>query len=522
MNTKPNSSTDNTISWHPWDADAFKLAQTADKPILLMITAQWCYWCHVMLEDSYMDPDVISFVNDRYIPILVDNDRRPEINFRYNVGGWPTTAVLTPHGGMLAGATYLTPDQLLSMLYEISEAYLQDKPGLYDRARELFLQHQQRASRVGLQDVNIEAAPRVLDHGLIESICRMSVGTYDPVYGGFGYEPKFPNAPILSLMSHFYARTGELFFEIIIRKTLDALQASPMHDDQTGGFFRYTKTRDWRNPQYEKLLEDNIVIASAYFNAGLSLNEPKYLETFNKTISFIHDTLYDSSSLSYRGSIGADSDYFRLNSAQRLTETPPSTDPYSYLSATAKYLSVVLQAKLAQIPIEIDHSTFDDILTNLYEKVSSPVTVHAYQGKNAGQPTNLLVDLAAVAESLGLAIQTNTLSKEQWLSPLTSLIETMMLTYYDERRGGFFDIPQGVRQPGYMGIREKPLPENLTAIKALIAYHKALGGAPYADAIRITLLAFLDVYGEYGEHSADYGLVASIYLDLAGLDHLSA
>ena len=288
-----------------------------------MISAQWCYWCHVMLEDSYVDEGVVNHVNQNFIPILVDTDQRPEVNFRYNVGGWPTTAILTPHGGMLAGATYLTPDQLLSMLLEVTEAYQQDKPGLYDRSRELFLQHQQRASRVGLSQVSTEIEPRLLDRDLIDSIARMSIGTYDTLHGGFGYDLKFPNPHVISLMNYFFQQTKEPFYEVIIRKTLDALTTSAMSDSEEGGFFRYTKHRDWSDPQYEKLLDDNIALSSAFMSAGIALEDPGYIRFSLDTMQFLQGSLYDPKSRSYRGSIGADSAYYGMSPVIRSsTESP--------------------------------------------------------------------------------------------------------------------------------------------------------------------------------------------------------
>ena len=86
------------IGWRPWSEKAFQEAQVADKPVLLAISAVWCHWCHVMDETSYSDPEVIRLINERYVPIRVDNDERPDVNRRYNMGGWPTTAFLTPDG----------------------------------------------------------------------------------------------------------------------------------------------------------------------------------------------------------------------------------------------------------------------------------------------------------------------------------------------------------------------------------------------------------------------------------------
>ena len=77
---------------------AFEKARAENRPILLSISAVWCHWCHVMDETSYSDPQVIGLINERFVPVRVDNDHRPDVNSRYNMGGWPTTAFPDPRG----------------------------------------------------------------------------------------------------------------------------------------------------------------------------------------------------------------------------------------------------------------------------------------------------------------------------------------------------------------------------------------------------------------------------------------
>src|SRR5258708_7602115 len=78
---RPNRASE--IEWRTWVDDAFREAKAADKPVLLAISAVWCHWCHVMDETSYSDADVIRGINERYIPIRVDTDQRPDVNRRY-------------------------------------------------------------------------------------------------------------------------------------------------------------------------------------------------------------------------------------------------------------------------------------------------------------------------------------------------------------------------------------------------------------------------------------------------------
>ena len=110
-------------SWLPWSADAFARAARERKPVLLSITAAWCRACHEMDRTTYADPAVVALDSrTRFVPVRVDTDRRPDINERYNLGGWPTTAFLTPAGDLLGGGTFVTADRMPGILQRVLEA----------------------------------------------------------------------------------------------------------------------------------------------------------------------------------------------------------------------------------------------------------------------------------------------------------------------------------------------------------------------------------------------------------------
>ena len=78
------------ITWLEWGQEAFEKARKENKPILMDIFGVWCHWCHRIEEDTYQKPEVINQINRDFIAIRVDTDQRPDINERYNQGGWPT------------------------------------------------------------------------------------------------------------------------------------------------------------------------------------------------------------------------------------------------------------------------------------------------------------------------------------------------------------------------------------------------------------------------------------------------
>src|SRR6185436_8457196 len=111
------------IDWLPWGAEAFARAARETKPVLLSITAAWCRACHEMDRTTYADPAVAALIGERFVPVRVDTDRRPDINERYNLGGWPTTAFLTVDGRVIAGGTFITADRMPGVLARVAEAF---------------------------------------------------------------------------------------------------------------------------------------------------------------------------------------------------------------------------------------------------------------------------------------------------------------------------------------------------------------------------------------------------------------
>ena len=185
------------IQWRPWGHEAFKQAQHSDRPILLSISAVWCHWCHVMDETTYSDPQVISVINERYVPVRIDRDLRPDIDSHYNMGGWPTAAFITPEGDLLFGCTYTPPQEFAILVQQLADAYQHDKEGIRQRAATL--------------QANSKPSP-TLEHNLSASLVREIVETtqraFDASHGGFGDAPKFAHADSLALLLH-WSRANE-------------------------------------------------------------------------------------------------------------------------------------------------------------------------------------------------------------------------------------------------------------------------------------------------------------------------
>ena len=84
----------------------------------------------VMDRTSYSDDQIVDYINDNFI-CQVDTDERPDVNERYNMGGWPTTAFLTPDGHLMTGGTYI-PWTVQTGPQDIRNLYKEQKTGIWE------------------------------------------------------------------------------------------------------------------------------------------------------------------------------------------------------------------------------------------------------------------------------------------------------------------------------------------------------------------------------------------------------
>ena len=112
------------VKWHQWGDEAFEKARKLNRPIYLSIGYSACHWCHVMQEESFTNPAIAKILNENYVPILVDRERRPDIDESYMMateamsgqGGWPNNLILTPEKEPVFGAVYIPPNDLKNLL----------------------------------------------------------------------------------------------------------------------------------------------------------------------------------------------------------------------------------------------------------------------------------------------------------------------------------------------------------------------------------------------------------------------
>ena len=330
----------NPIPWLEWGGEAFARAVAAQKPVLLSIGAAWCHWTEEMDRVGYRDPRVVQLVTTRFIPIRIDADRRPDVSERYTLGGWPTTACLTPAGEILAGGTYLEPEPLVAVLEQVATAFSARRAEIDAR---VVVAGVDDGVGVGRDtDGDPGQAARGLDEAAGRWLDEQILAQFDETWGGFGSAPKRVHADALAVALLRSRETTNPDMTRVVTETLDAIAARGLWDSVEGGFFRYCEGRDWSEPHTEKLVTVNARLLELYLSAARLLDRQDYADRATALIRFIHETFADPDG-GFCASQRADPAYMALSSleARRRGEVPP-IDPTIYTDASAVMASAYI------------------------------------------------------------------------------------------------------------------------------------------------------------------------------------
>ena len=439
------------IAWHDWEQSAFDRAARERKPVLLSIGASWCHGCAVMDRSTYAAPDIIATVNARSVPVRVDADRRPDINERYNLDGWPTTALLTPAGEVLTGSTYVTPDMMRRMLGEACDA-------LAARYDELMA----RGARAALARRQAPASPRYEpDTGAPAWMAEHLLAQADVEHGGFGGEGKFLHIGALRFALAWSEAAGDERLAGLVGAALDGMLRGAIVDDVDGGFFRYAASRDWSRPHTEKMLEDQAGLIQLLLEASQVLHRDEYRERALDVVRYVRRTLSDETRGGFFSSQRADEEYYAVSGSIRRTLEPPAVDRTLFTDVNAQGAVAFLRAgeRLGDVDLgRMGLRSLEHVLLATYQPGQG--VAHHRAGVRG-----LLTDHAHAA--WGLLHLHDATANPTYAMLAEELIRTALRTMWDEPHGGFLDRAAAADDVGLLRDPVKPLALNCLAARVL-------------------------------------------------------
>ncbi len=458
----------NTISWRDWSEEAFEAARSQDKQVLLTLGATWCHWCHVMDETSYADERVIALVNSRFIPVRVDVDQRPDISLRYNQGGFPSVAFLTGSGEFLAGRPYTPPDEMVVLLRQVSSGEVTPGSGhAADRA----------ASPNGAGG-----------NASVDAVLGRLTELFDEQFGGFGMEPKQPPWEALQFLTARYGLTGDRTILRMVETTVQGMW-NGIYDRKDQGFFRYSVSRDWKVPHYEKMLVSNASLAIAYLETFQITRKAAYRAATDGILHYLLTTLFSSGEGLFFASQDADEPFYQGSWKNRDATTPPPIDRTFYAGWNALAANaLILSANI--LGSSVYQRLGSNILERLWGESWTPAGGLRRRVGELNDATPILADQVNFLRAW-LALYQST-GQPDCLERAVEIAETVE-RLFGAPSGGYYDTPPPRSFEAGILLREQPVLENSSWAEALLALSHLTGDEAHSDRAAHALKIFESV-----------------------------
>jgi uncharacterized protein YyaL (SSP411 family) len=253
-----------------------------------------------MAHESFEDEATAAVMNALFVNIKVDREERPDIDAIYQQalallgqqGGWPLTMFCTTAGEPFWGGTYFPQPArygrpaFIDILRSVADAWRGQEEAI-EKNRSALL----AALREGARNAAAAVPPGTepLPASLLAQASTRLAQEIDPVWGGVGQAPKFPNAPALERLWRGWLAGGrqEQPLSDAVTVTLDRMCQGGIYDHLGGGFARYATDNEWLIPHFEKMLYDNAALVDVLTLVWQETRSPLYRMRIAETCDWI-------------------------------------------------------------------------------------------------------------------------------------------------------------------------------------------------------------------------------------------
>jgi uncharacterized protein YyaL (SSP411 family) len=444
--------------WSEWNDATFARAAKENKFVVVSLQSWWCRWCHVMNRETWSNAEVRGVLKDKFIPVYVDQDSRPDISQRYERWGWPATIIFGPDGAEIAKLRgFYSPQYFIPVL----TATIEDRspveypePGGPERGRTL---------ATGLSDAQRDEILTFIDKA------------WDDEHGGWS-KSKFFDGPLLTWALQ-RARQGDQENTARIKRVL-TLMADTMIDDN-GAISQVNLKPDWSEPAREFPMFSQEAALTAYARASVMFGDPAWRQAADRIYGFLKDTMAAPGGGFY-ASMG-------------LSEGEPGVDKRQYARETAQAMSGLLAYYDATGVVEARELAISGARWALASR-AMPGGGFRHAGQDKGGP--YLADNVEMAKAL-LALHRSTGVRE-WLSHAQATADFIAKTFIDPATGGLVASASPDAQQLTKPIKQRE--DNVTAVRMFSLLSSYTGESRYREIAEagmgfLTSPPILDAFG---------------------------
>jgi uncharacterized protein YyaL (SSP411 family) len=331
---------DNPTAWQLWTPETLQLAKETNRLLFVSIGYSACHWCHVMAHESFDDARIAQIINENFIPVKIDREERPDIDRQYmdflqattGGGGWPLNVFVTPDLHPIFGGTYWPGPKsertyagqtdFEQILWKVAQTWKLEEGKVRESGREITKQLEEFAQEGTLAEErkgegNEEEEEDGLELDVLDEAYQHYKNRFDSKFGGFGGAPKFPTPVHVRALLRFGAHPKVVrdivgdeeiaHARFMAVKTLASMAKGGIKDQVGHGFARYSVTRDWSLPHFEKMLYDNAQLLPLCLDAWLATKSELFLEMVHDVATYLTTEPMQSSLGGIHASEDADS-----------------------------------------------------------------------------------------------------------------------------------------------------------------------------------------------------------------------
>lgn len=463
------------VRFTEYTSAAFDQARREGKPVFVLISAVWCYWCRYFEQHTLNAEGVADYLNRSYLSVFVDYDRRPDLVRKF-VRGIPMIVLFSPDGRVrqsFAGA--LKKEDFLAVLARVEGE----------------VRAEAAQARPAAPAAGGVIPPRPLPisgetyRQLLDGLARYVDEQADTTYGGFGVGSKAPYGRLLAFLMEQEAITRDRQRWAVVQKTLEGILRG-LYDPIDGGFFHYATGREWTDPRYEKMLSVNASLLAVFDAAHRVTKNRRYRDAADAAIAYLMGTLYDTKDGGFYGSQTADPDFYRLSREARRAAVRPQVNRNKGAASNAEAVLALLAVSRTTARPDLERAALRSLEFMRRRLLTDRGMYHLYEpetgrGHLRGQlETNAW---AALAFLEGHRVSGKTIYRQA----AEQLLRYAIAELFDPARGAFVESSD----PDAPGPRaqERPLEANGVMAVALLRAHEVTRRAEYLDTAKRVLAA---------------------------------
>jgi uncharacterized protein YyaL (SSP411 family) len=444
--------------WSEWSDQIFAKAASEKKFVIVSLQSWWCRWCHVMNRETWTNAEVRGVLKDKFIPVYVDQDSRPDISQRYERWGWPATIIFAPDGTEIVKLRGFYSPQffipILTATIDDPSPVVYPDPGGDERGRSL---------ATGLTDAQRDEILAFIDKA------------WDDEHGGWS-KSKFVDGPML-IWALQRARQGDAVNAARIKKVLTTMSTAMI--DKTGAMNQVNLKPDWSEPAREFPMFAQEAGLAAYSRAWTMFGDPAYRQAADRIFAFLRDMM-----------AAQDGGFY---ASYGMSEGEPGVDRRLYTRETAQAMAGLLAyydatgvAEARDLAVRSARWALDN------RALPNGGFRHAEQDK--GGP--YLADNIEMAKAL-LALHRST-GEREWLTRAQAAAGFIAKTFIDPATGGFIASASPDAKQIVKPIKQRE--DNVTAVRFFALLSAYTGDTKYREIAEagmgyLTSPPILDAFG---------------------------